>query len=407
MAPRSPHPPDPGRRAKRGLTPFGAAVAVLVALAAACAGGGGGAPPPSTPATHAAVGHHDRFAGAGRAALRYLRRIESRYRPARLRVQLSTLERRGASRTVLATVSARLGRRPGTIWVGLGQRVLVMRARAGRVRVAADDTGRGGVAVAHDGLAAMPRRSLIVRGDRIVVVAAPGVSPADANEVVSVADGTLPGLLARYRLHDAPAPLPPVVFLTRSWALAQRVAGQPMPREAIGAEYLGLVFVDVPAWERLGTLARDALVVHELTHVASARLTAGVPLSLIEGLARYEEQQYVAARGGAWPFRYLARAYARGYPSLDRWRWTFGRWLLHRPFTIWLAYEDGAAIVRAVVHDGGDAALRRLGQAFRRDDVAGRFSPRQVDRAFRAAVGRPFAQVVAEAHAETAAAAGE
>jgi hypothetical protein len=381
------------------------AVAIAIAVAG-CAGGGGGASSPAPPATHVARAAPS-FAGARRAVLRYLRRVEARYRPVRLRVALSTVSHHGASRTVLASVSARLGPAPGTTWVSLGQRALVLRARAGSVRVAADVTRRGAVAVSRDGLAAMPRRSRIVRGSRVVAVAAPGVAAADADEVVAVADRTLSGLLARYRMPGAPAALPPALFLTPSWALAQRVAGQPMPRDAIGAEYGGLVYVDVPAWERLGTVARDALVVHELTHVASARLVAGGPLSLIEGVARYEEQQYAVAVGAAWPFHYLARAYARGYPSLSRWRWTFGHWQLRRPFATWLAYEDGAAIVRAVVGDGGDAALRRLGAALRRDHVAGRFTARQIDRAFRAAVGRSFAQVAAQARAETSAAAGE
>jgi hypothetical protein len=380
---------------------------VLAMLAAGCAGGGAGPSRSSAGPTQAASHQAARLAGAKRAVLRYLRRVEARDHPARLRVHLATLALHGTSHTVLASASARLGRRPGTAWVSLGQRVLVLQARRGQVRVAADVTGRGTVAVSRDGLAAMPRRSLVVRGRRVVAVAAPGVSAADAGEVVSVADRVLPALLATYRIPGAPAALPPVMFLTRSWALAQRVAGQPMPREATGAEYGGLVYVDVPAWERLSPLARDALVVHELTHVATARMVAGGPTSLIEGVARYQEQQYVAAQGGVWPFRYLARAYARGYPSLERWRWTFGHWQLRRPFAAWLAYEDGAAVVRAVVHDGGVAALRRLGAAFRRDAVTGRFTPRQVDRAFRAAVGRSFARVAAQAHAEIAAAAGE
>jgi hypothetical protein len=79
---------------------------------------------------------------------------------------------------------------------------------------------------------------------------------------------------------------------------------------------------------------------------------------------------------------------------------------VHTPLQTWLAYEDGAAIVRAVVHDGGDAALRRLGAAFRRDGTSTRFTDRQVNRAFRTAVGRSFAAVAAQAHAETIAAAG-
>jgi hypothetical protein len=59
-----------------------------------------------------------------------------------------------------------------------------------------------------------------------------------------------------------------------------------------------------------------------------------------------------------------------------------------------------------VLRDGGGAGLRRLAAALRRDGVAGRFTSRQLNRAFRAAVGRSFAAVAAQARAETIAAAG-
>jgi hypothetical protein len=78
--------------------------------------------------------------------------------------------------------------------------------------------------------------------------------------------------------------------------------------------------------------------------------------------------------------------------------------MLRRPLATWLAYEDGAAIVRALVRDGGDAGLRRLGAAFRHDGLSGRFTAAQVNRAFRRAVGRSFADVAAQARAETVAA---
>ena len=102
-----------------------------------------------------------------------------------------------------------------------------------------------------------------------------------------------------------------------------------------------------------------------------------------------------------WPYRYRRRRTRRGYPSMQRWRWPFGHWMVHRPLQTWLAYEDGAAIVGAVVDDGGDAGLRRLGAAFRRDGSSGRFSRAQVNRAFRIAVGRSFAAVAAQARAAT------
>jgi hypothetical protein len=407
MVRRGPHPPD---RTNRGQTPLGArrasaavvAIALAALTAAACAGGGGGT---SGFVDHPRSHRPAPFAGARQIVARYVRRRESRAGLAELRVHVATLGSHRRSETVLVTASARLGRRPGTAWVGLGQRALVLRRRGGRLRVVADVTRGGGYPVARDGVAAMPRRSRFRAGRQVVVVSAPDVPAADAAEVVRVADGELPGLIARYRLQGG-HPRAPVIFITDSWDAAQRVSGVQMPHEAVGAEYRGLVYLALPQWSREDAVSRDALLVHELTHVASAALVAGCPLSLVEGVARYEEQRYAAAAGSRWPYGYLAAAYRRGYPSAQRWGWTFGHWMVRRPLPTWLAYEDGAAIVRAVVHDGGDAALRRLGAAFRRDGVSGRFTSAQVDAAFRRAVGRSFAQVVAEAHAETIAAAG-
>ncbi len=372
----------------------------MVMLAAACAGGGAS----STPPMHPTEVHVPPFALAHVAVVRYLTRRETGVRLTHVRVHLTTLDSGRRSRTVLVTASARLGRRAGTTWVDLGQRALVLRPRGDLVRVAADLTRTGRFSVLQDGVAAMPPRSRFTTGRRVVVISAPDVPAADAAEVVSVANRELPGLLARYRLPGSAA-LPPVIFLTDSWAQASRVSGVQMPHEAIGAEYQGLVYLKMPAWLQTPQVERDAVVVHELTHVASAAMVAGCPLSLIEGVARYEEQQYTIAAGAGWPFRYMAAAYERGYPSMARWRWTFGHWMLRRAVPTWFAYEDGAAIVRAVLHDGGSAGLHRLAAAFRHDGVAGRFTPAQVNRAFRAAVGRPLAVVAAQARAETIAAA--
>jgi hypothetical protein len=193
-----------------------------------------------------------------------------------------------------------------------------------------------------------------------------------------------------------------------SWPAAETVSGVPMPHEAVGAEYQGLVYVDVPAWTRIDSTGRDALLVHELTHVASRSLVHGGPLSLIEGVARYEEQRYAVAAGAGWPYRYLADAYRSGYPSLVRWRWASEHWMLHRALPTWLAYEDGAAMVRAVLRDGGVAGLRRLAASFqhdRRQEPTQLFTAAQVEQAFRAGTGRSFAAVAAQARAETIAAA--
>jgi hypothetical protein len=374
---------------------------LLAALVVAGCAGGGSSSALSSTATQAA--RPPTFAGVGTVVARYLRARNPRVPIALLRVHVTRLARSGRTETVLATASARLGRAPGTAWVALGQRALVIRRRAGRLHVVADVTHGGGYPVGQDGAGAMPPRSRYTAGRRVVVISAPDVPAAAAAEVVRVANRALPGLVARYRLPGR-HPRPPVIFMTDSWDAAQRVSGVPMPHEAVGAEYAGQIYLDVRGWSRQAVVARDALLVHELTHVASAALVARCPLSLVEGVARYEEQRYAVAAGAGWPFRYLAAAYEHGYPSIRRWRWTSGHWMLRRPLATWLAYEDGAAIVRALVRDGGDAGLRRLGAAFRHDGLSGRFTAAQVNRAFRRAVGRSFADVAAQARAETIAA---
>ena len=387
--------PDPILRA--------AGVVALALLVCACADSAGG--PSSAPAAHAVVRADRPYAGARAAALRYLRRVEAHTHPSRLRVRLALLSQGRHSETVLATPSARLGGGPGTVWTGLGQRALVLGRRGGGLHVVGDVTKRGRYALLQDGAGAMPRGSKFVTGRRSVVVAAPGVPGADAAEVARVADAVMPGLNARYRLPGARAHLP-LIFMIDTWGAAQRISGVVMPHEAIGAEYQGVVYLRAARWAGEEEVQRDALLVHELTHVASAKLVLGGPLSLIEGVARYEEQRYVEAHGVNWPSHYMAAAYARGYPSMQRWRWAFGHWMVNGTLPLWLAYEDGAAIVAAVVRDGGDTGLRRLGAAFRRYGVAGRFSRAQVGRAFQVAVGRSFAAVAAQARAATIGASG-
>jgi hypothetical protein len=393
---------------RRGLRkpelPGRAAALVALALAVcACAGSGGGGGASLAPDTQN-VRIENPFAGAHAAAMRYMRRREARFHPSRVHVELSVMSRKGRTETVLASTSVSLGGGHGTVFVDVGRRALVLARRGGRLRVVADLTKSGRYSLATEGLAAMPGRSRIVVGRRSVVVAEPDVPAESRAEVARVAGAVMPGLDARYLLPGERSHLP-LIFMTDSWHTAEQVAGVEMPQEAIGAEYDGVVYLRAGDWAGEDEVERDALLVHELTHVASAGLVAGGPLSLIEGVARYEEQRYVASRGLGWPYRYIATAYRAGYPSLERWRWSHG-WGVHGTLPTWLAYEDGAAIVGAVIRDGGGAGLRRLGAAFRRDGVSGLFTPNQVGRAFRAAVGRPFAAVAAQARAAMIAAAG-
>ncbi len=384
-----------GRRNSR-LLGRAAAIVALALIVCACAGSGGGGGASSAPATRI-VRVENPFAGAHAAALRYVRRREAGLHPSRVHVGLTVMSRKGRTETVLASTSVGFGGGHGTVLIDAGRRALVLARRGGRLRVVADLTRSGRYALGREGLEAMPRGSRIDAGRRSVVVAEPDVPAASRAEVARVAAAVMPGLNARYLLPGARSHVP-IVFMTDSWGAAERVAGIAMPHEAIGAEYDGVVYLRAGPWEGEDEVERDALLVHELTHVASAGLVAGGPLSLVEGVARYEEQRYVASRGVRWPYRYIAAAYRAGYPSLERWRWSHG-WGVHGTLPTWLAYEDGAALVGAVIRDGGDAGLRRLGAAFRREGVSGLFTPTQVGRAFRAAVGRPFAAVAAQARA--------
>jgi hypothetical protein len=304
--------------------------------------------------------------------------------------------------SLLVSLRARLGRGAASTYVSLGQRRILVRRRAGAWRVAADLSARPGSGVAPGGLAAVPRASYAA-GANAVVVNAARASPGEVSQVRAAAR-TLPRLVARYGPPGGVRT--PVIVLVPGWGRAESIAGISFPHEATAAEYHGLVFVDVPEWRRWGDVRGRGVVVHELTHVASGRLLRGAPLSLLEGLARYEEEGYDRRAGAPTSVALLAAAYRRGYPTIDRWGWALRNgWQLHGRVRVEVAYEDAAAVTRAVIAGDGVDGVRRLARAFRREG-GGWFSHARVRAAFLTALGRPFAAVLADAHRETFAAAG-
>ena len=204
MVRRGPHPPE---RTNRGQTPFGARRGGRRGRAGGpcrCVRGRRRVVGASADAA-AAAARPAPFAGARQVAARYLRRREPRVRLAALRVHVTTAEPHRRSETVLATGSARLGRPPGTAWVGA--RAAGARAAAAAAAACASSPTSPAAAATRsrqDGAAAMPPRSRFHAGRRVVVVSAPDVPAADAAEVVRVANRELPGLFARYRLPGAP-----------------------------------------------------------------------------------------------------------------------------------------------------------------------------------------------------------
>ena len=401
---------------RRGVT------AILLAAVVAGCSGGGTAPPSST-------GHAQPVSTTGPSprtvAMRYFRRAAAGLPTRRLAAPRTPADRRSlrgldrwlgsipahdvdgiavpltsgsaGSASVLVTMHGKLGRGPGNATVSFGRRRMLLRRGAGGWRVVADESSRPGSGVAADGLSAI-RRARYEPGPNALVVNAAGAPPDDVARVQTGA-ATFASLVARY----APPRFDrtPVVFLLRDWGQAEAITGITFPHEAVGAEYRGLVFLDEPSWSRADEVGGQGVVVHELTHMASARFVRGAPLSLVEGLATYEEQEYDRRAGAPRSREQLAAAYRSGYPTAVRWGWAIHNgWQLHASEAIRLAYEDGAAVVGAVVSRDGIDGLRRLAAEFR-SEGGGWFSPERLRRVFRRALGEPLADVIARAHAQT------
>lgn len=406
------------------------AIVLAAALAAGCSSSQAPAPSPAEPSAPAVPAKASGDRAARTVALRYVRRAASGRpagalaapRTAAGRRSLRELERwlgsipahdvQGAavaqasgspgSASVLVTVRGRLGSGAGNAAVGFGGLRVRLRRGAGGWRVVAYQAHRPGSDVAPDGLSAIPH-ARYVSGPGSLVVNAAG-APADDVASVQLAAEAFPRLVSRY----APPGFDrtPVIFLLRSWSQADSVARITFPHEAVGAEYRGMVFIDVPAWSLADEVGARGVVVHELAHVASAGLVRGVPLSLMEGLARYEEDEYDRRAGAPRTDAPLAAAYRAGYPTVTRWAWAIpNQWQLHSGGSIQLAYDDGAAVTRAVLDRDGLAGLRRLAAGFRREG-GGWFSPERLRAIFRRALHEPLAAVIARAHAETYAAVG-
>ena len=310
-------------------------------------------------------------------------------------VALSSGSSRSAS--VLVSMHGRLGRGPGNAPVSFGRHRMLLRRDAAGWRVAADESSRPGSGVAPDGLSSISHAQY-VPGPNALVVNAAGAPAADV-ERAQLGAATFPSLISRYGPPGFDRT--PVIFLLRDWSQAEAITGITFPHEAVGAEYRGLVFLDDRSWDQADEIGAQGVVVHELTHVASARFVRGTPLSLIEGLATYEEQGYDRRAGAPRSSEKLAAAYRSGYPTAVRWGWAIHNgWQLHAPEAVRLAYEDGAAVVAAVVSRHGVEGLRRLAAEFRREG-GGWFSPQRLQRVFRRALGEPLRAVVARAHART------
>ena len=298
---------------------------------------------------------------------------------------------------VLLTLTGRLGRAPSSIWLDMGQRALEVRDTGNGWKVADDISAGAGITVVRSGLGAIPSARYVLGNDSVVVDASDR-DPAGAASAAAVADRAVPYLRTRY--PDRVAMERPVIFLVPDWPTAQSVANAVFPHELLGVDWRDLVYIDDAAWQSEPVAYQGAAIVHELTHVATTGIVRGTPESMVEGIARYEEAAYLRRSGARLPLGTLVAAYRRGYPSLHRWTQRLEPvWGLSNQSAIALAYDDGFAVVQAVIdRHGGVAALRRLGAAFRRRASGGDFTPADVGAVFRSALGVSFEQVVREAH---------
>jgi hypothetical protein len=296
---------------------------------------------------------------------------------------------------VLATVTGRLGHNPGTIAISLGQHVLAVGGGA-LPRVIADVSAQYGPA--SDGLAAIRSATYLVGSSGVVV--SDEAPASDARMARSVLDAVYPRLSRRYRAMRLPAP---IVAIVPDLQTAEEVIGTPVTRYDAGIELGGLVVLIERAW-CCGTVQREGIVAHELTHAAARRLVTG-PISMVEGIARYEEENWDTAHAAPLSQAGLAAAYRSGWSSTTPWESGLNLWYQVPSDELELRYLDAAAIVRQGFEQAGLAGFRRLATAFDKDSKV-IYTRRDLDRIFRGAIGLSFSEVARRAHAATMTAAG-
>lgn len=134
-------------------------------------------------------------------------------------------------------------------------------------------------------------------------------------------------------------------------------------------------------------------------------MVIGTPISLVEGVARYEEENWDAADGVPLPGFPLADAYRSGWNGASAWQWEFSEWYRVSQTALERRYFDGAAVVREVIREAGVRGLRALSRAFRARHGVTWLTSAQLNAVFKAGIGRSFTQVEAAAQAATISAA--
>jgi hypothetical protein len=242
------------------------------------------------------------------------------------------------------------------------------------------------------------RHPYFANGRYATVVYAASRDGADARTILSTADAVAPRLFARY--GGGGAARRPLVFLVDNRRQGERLAHVDLGkvRTPAGFQYSSFAYVDLPQWRGLEPVLQRSMVMHELTHVATRPALSGAPHSLLEGIAMYEESEYIRAfekQVNLDPIAVLY--YHHAFPSLRLWERRETDWGLTNVRAIGLTYLDALAITHVIVGRFGRAGVLRLGAAFRAEHVRRDFTAGQVELAFRRALGVSFADVAAHA----------
>ena len=307
---------------------------------------------------------------------------------------------------VRVVIRARLLPQPLSTWIPIGERVMLARYSSGGWRVAADISARRDVHTGQYGLRLFEQPSVLTGKHATVIYENTEASNA-AQQILADADEVVPRLTAldgtdRAAFH-------PVVFVVDSRQQGEKLSGVPIVRKELPQGFVvnGLAYIEWPEWAGGDVLERDGTIAHELTHIASTGMLGRSPHSLIEGLAMYEEDQFLRGLRFHLLLGPIASVYAHGgFPSAAIWGRRATDWGISNANDVDLCYEDAQAMTTMIMErHGGVSGLRRLAHAFNAMHASHHgllYSPAQVREAFQRGLGVSFDQVVAEAHAYAA-----
>jgi hypothetical protein len=307
---------------------------------------------------------------------------------------------------VRVVIHARLSPEPLSTWIPLGERVMLARYSDGGWRVAADISARRDVHTGQYGLRLFDQPSVLTGKHATVIYENTEASNA-AQQILADADEVVPRLTALYGTDRAA--FHPVVFVVDTRKQGEKLSGVPIVRKELPQGFVvnGLAYIEWSVWAGGDVLERDGTIAHELTHVASTGMLGRSPHSLIEGLAMYEEDQFLRRLRVHLLLGPIAAEYTHGgFPSANIWGRRATDWGISNARAVDLCYEDAQAMTTVIMErHGGAAGLRRLANAFNAMHAGHHgllYGQEQVQEAFRRGLGVPFDQVVAEAHAYAA-----